>query len=109
MTTKLQEELASVILKVKEFFEDDLDEHQIVWSEDASRLRKATKTPDYICENNLVTLMNWWGVVTEDWNNVKKSLEYESINKFQTLKMMMDNIITRMRLKILLNKMQDLL
>ena len=73
MTTKLQEELASVILKVKE------------------------------------TLMYWWGVVTEDWNNVKKSLEYESINKFQTLKMMMDNIITRMRLKILLNKMQDLL
>lgn len=108
MTTKLENDLASVILKVTEFFED-LDGHPIVWSEDASRLRKATKTADYICENNLVILLNWWGVVTEDWNHVKMSLRYENINEFDKLKMMMDNIITRMRLKILLNKMQDLL
>ena len=72
-------------------------------------MRKQTRSADYICENNLVILMNWWVEVTEHWKNVNTSVTEKEGDEYNTLQMMMDNIIIRMRLKILLNKMQDLL
>ena len=104
--------VCDVVRNVRHFFEylcEDEQAHKFEpWKQEMTQMMEETKTPNYICEDNLVILMNWRMAVSEHWEKVSGELRLSQREHYNTLQVKMDSIIARIQLKILLGKLAEL-
>ena len=105
--------VCDVIGKVRRLFEDLVDgpaknaEYQ-PWAKEMTAMMRATTHDNYICEGNLVALMNWRMAVSEHWEKVSDAFRAHQREHYNTLQVKMDSIIARMQFKILMDKLAEM-
>ena len=104
--------VSDVVRKVTRFFDDLCENEEHInefdpWKREMTQMMEETKTPNYICEDNLVILMNWRIAVSEHWEGVRDALRVSQREHYNTLQVKMDSIIARIQLKILLGKLAE--
>jgi hypothetical protein len=105
--------VSEVIGKVKRLFLDLVDgpekdaEYQ-PWATEMTAMMRATTESNYICEDNLVVLMNWRMTVSEHWEKVSDAFRAHEREHYNTLQVKMDSIIDRIQFKILMDKLGEL-
>ncbi len=112
-TKTLPELIYKVLLDVRYFVEgacrvkEDLKDFG-PWDIKFIEMRESTEKPNYVCEENLVLLMNLQIDFSDLWTNMLQSFRSKQIDNYSHLQMEMNNIISRMQLKILLHRMEHL-
>ena len=105
--------VSGVVHTVRRFFDDLCENEEQIdkfgpWKRESTQIMGATETSNYICEDNLVILMNWRMAVSEHWEEVSDALRVSQREHYNTLQVKMDSIIARIQLKILLGKLAEL-
>jgi hypothetical protein len=109
----LPELIYKVLLDVQNFIEvacrlkEDRKDFE-TWGTQIREMRQSTENPNYVCEENLVLLMNLQIDFSNLWSNMLLSFRSGQIDNYNHLQMKMQNIISRMQLKILLQRMENL-
>ncbi len=79
------------------------------WKQEMTRMEQETQSPTYICEINLVKLMNLRMVVSERWVDARMTLKTENArDRYAAIQVKMEVIIARMQLQILLVRLHDM-
>jgi len=79
------------------------------WKQEMTRMQQETQSPTYICEINLVKLMNLRMVVSERWVDARMTLKTENArDRYAAIQVKMEVIIARMQLQILLVRLHDM-
>ena len=109
----LERLVSDVVRQVRRFFDDlcENEEHMHKfepWKQEMTQMMGETMMANYICEDNLVILMNWRMAVSEHWEKVSNELRVSQREHYNTLQVKMDSIIARIQLKILLGKLAEL-
>ena len=113
MTETLPELIHSVVLEVSDFVQEacniqaDLKNFE-PWKKKMKEMMHNTRLPNYICEDNLVVLMNWQLDISKLWTDLLTSFRSEKRDEYNNLQMQMHSIISRMQLKILLQRLKRL-
>jgi len=79
------------------------------WKGEMTGMEQETLTPNYICEINLVKLMNLRMVVSERWVDVRMGLKNQDTrDRYVVIQVKMEVIIARIQLEILLVRLKDM-
>ena len=78
------------------------------WEIKIREMRQSTMQGNYVCEENLVVLMNLQIDFSILWTNMLQSFRSEQIDTYNNLQMQIKSMISRMQLKILLQRMDHL-
>ncbi len=105
--------VSDVIRRVRLLFENFCENQEDInkfapWAKEMTVMMRATTHTDYVCEYNLVVLMNWRMAVSEHWEKVRDAFRTHEREHYNTLQVKMDSIIPRMQFKILLDKLGEL-
>ncbi len=107
-------QVSRLIQAVKGLFtdlcEDDKDQTAYEpWKQEMTRMEQETQSPTYICEINLVKLMDLRMVVSERWVDARMTLKTENArDRYAAIQVKMEVIIARMQLQILLVRLHDM-
>jgi hypothetical protein len=71
------------------------------------RIKNATILPDYIKEENLVQLMHLRDNIHTSWNEIPADKKEKLIYEYDKMGDTVDNIISRMQLHVLLEKLKE--
>jgi hypothetical protein len=102
--------IQAVIGLFEDLCEDDKDQTAYEpWKQEMTRMQQETQSPTYICEINLVKLMNLRMVVSERWVDARMTLKTENArDRYAAIQVKMEVIIARMQLQILLVRLHDM-
>jgi len=78
------------------------------WEIKIREMRQSTMQGNYVCEENLVVLMNLQIDFSILWTNMLQAFRSEQIDTYNNLQMQIKSMISRMQLKILLQRMDHL-
>jgi hypothetical protein len=71
------------------------------------RIKKATRSSDYIKEENLVQLMHLRDNIHTSWNTIPTDEKKRIVHQYDRMGDMLNNIISRMQLHVLLEKLKE--
>jgi hypothetical protein len=104
--------VAEVLLEVRDFVETacdvpELQNYYTLWEKKWQTIRRSTEQQGYVCEENLVVLMDFQIQISQLWTHRQtESFRSAHMPQYSNLQLELNSLISRMQWAILLQRMR---